>query len=98
MASFDEIVATMSQRASTLKPFGKRIKFSLDGSIFIIDGTANPPTVSATDGSADTTITASLEDFDKLMNKKLNPMVAFTSGKVRLNGDMKGATALQKIF
>jgi len=98
MASFDEIVVAMTQRVGTLKSFGKKIKFSLDGNIFIIDGTANPPSVSTGDGSADTTVTVTLEDFAKLMDKKLNPMIAFSSGKVRLTGDLKGATALQKIF
>jgi putative sterol carrier protein len=98
MASFDEVVAIMSQRVATLKSFGKKIKFSLDGNIFIIDGTATTPSVSTGDGSADTTVTVTLEDFAKLMDKKLNPMIAFSSGKVRLTGDLKGATALQKIF
>jgi putative sterol carrier protein len=98
MASFEEVVATMSQRVGTLKSFGKKIKFSLDGNIFVIDGTANPPAVSTGDGPADTTVTVTLEDFAKLMDKKLNPMIAFSSGKVRLTGDLKGATALQKIF
>lgn len=98
MATFDEVVATMSQRVPTLKPFGKKIKFSLDGNTFIIDGTTTPPSVTKSDGTADTTVTATLEDFAKLVEKKLNPMMAFTSGKVRLTGDLKGATALQKIF
>lgn len=98
MATFDEVVAIMSQRVTTLKPFGKKIKFSLDGSIFVIDGTATPPSVITSDGPADTTVTVTLEDFAKLVEKKLNPMIAFTSGKVRLTGDLKGATALQKIF
>lgn len=98
MSSIDEIVATLTQRVSTIKPFGKKIKFSLDGNIVYIDGTATPPTVSTDDAPADATITATLENFTKIMNKEINAQMAFMSGKVKLQGDMMAAMALQKIM
>lgn len=98
MPSFDEIVATMTQRVGALKAFGKKLKFQLDDQIMHIDGTTTPPAVTTADGPADATITVSIENFSKLLNKSLNPMVAFTTGKVRLKGDMAAASALQKIF
>ena len=98
MSSIDEVVATLSQKLSTVKPFGKKIKFSLDGSTIFLDGTANPPTVTTVDEPADATISASLENFVKLMNKELNPQMAFMSGKVKLQGDMMAAMSLQKVF
>lgn len=98
MSSFDEIVQTMTERVSTLNAFGKKLRFQLDDNIMHIDGTTNPPVVSAVDGPADATITVSVENFSKLLSKQLKPMVAFTTGKVRLKGDMAAASALQKIF
>jgi putative sterol carrier protein len=98
MSSFDEIVATMTQRVSTINAFGKKLRFQLDEQIMHIDGTTNPPTVGTSDGPADATITVSVENFSRLLDKTLNPMVAFTTGKVRLKGDMGAASALQKIF
>jgi putative sterol carrier protein len=98
MSSFDEIVATMTQKVSATQPFGKKIKFSLEGNIIHIDGTANPPTLTTTDSPADVTITASIADFVKVMNKEMNAQMAFMSGKIKLQGDMMAAMALQKIF
>lgn len=98
MSSVDEIVALLSEKVSGVSPFGKKIKFSLDGSTVFIDGTANPPTVSTADDAADATITVSLENFGKLMKKELNPQMAFMSGKIKLQGDMMAAMSLQKIF
>jgi putative sterol carrier protein len=100
MASFEEILETMTQRTTTLKAFGKKLQFLLDDKIMLIDGTANPPAVSTAEAptQADATITVSVENFAALLNKQLNPMKAFMSGKVRMKGDMTAATALQKIF
>jgi putative sterol carrier protein len=98
MSSLDEVVAALTEKLSAAKPFGKKIKFSLDGNIVYLDGTATPPSVSTTDAPADATISASLDDFVKLMNKQLNPQMAFMSGKVKLQGDMMAAMSLQKIF
>jgi putative sterol carrier protein len=98
MSSLDEVVAALTEKLSAAKPFGKKIKFSLDGSVVYLDGTTTPPSVSTTDAPADATISASLDDFVKLMNKQLNPQMAFMSGKVKLQGDMMAAMSLQKIF
>lgn len=98
MSSIDEIVSALSEKLSSAKPFGKKIKFVLDGNNVFLDGTATPPTVSLADDAADATISASLEVFEKLMNKQLNPQMAFMSGKVKLQGDMMAAMALQKVF
>jgi putative sterol carrier protein len=96
--SIQEITAALSQKVSSAQPFGKKIKFSLDGQTIHLDGTTTPPTVTNDDSPADVTISASVEDFKKLMDKSLNPQMAFMSGKIKLQGDMMAAMALQKIF
>jgi putative sterol carrier protein len=98
MPSIDEVVTVLSEKLSTASPFGKKIKFVLDGTSVFLDGTASPPSVALADDAADATITATLETFDKLMNKQMNPQMAFMSGKVKLQGDMMAAMSLQKIF
>jgi putative sterol carrier protein len=98
MTAFDEVVATIRERITAVAPFGKKLKFVLDDNIMHIDGTANPPAVTTSDGPHDAVITVSVENFGKLLSKELKPMIAFTTGKVRLKGDMGAATALQKIF
>lgn len=41
---------------------------------------------------------ASLENFKKLMAKELNATTAFMSGKIKVEGDLKSALPLMKIF
>jgi len=98
MSSIDEIVAVLTGNLAEAKPFGKKIKFMLDGNPIYLDGTASPPTVTRFDNPADATISASLDDFVKLMNKQINPQMAFMTGKIKLQGDMMAAMALQKVF
>lgn len=96
--SIEEVVAHLTQKLATVEPFGKKVKFSLDGNTVFLDGTANPPSVSTTDAPADVTISASLDDFSKVLNKQMNAQMAFMSGKVKLQGDMMAAMVLQKIL
>lgn len=98
MSSIQEVTETIAQKLVSAKPFGKKIKFSLDGQTLYLDGTTTPPSVSNDDNPADVTISVSMEDFIKLMNKQLNAQMAFMSGKIKLQGDMMAAMALSNIF
>ena len=98
MSSLQEVTEAIAQKVASAKPFGKKIKFSLDGQIIYLDGTTTPPSVSNEDVDSDVTISVSMEDFLKLMNKQLNPQMAFMSGKIKLQGDMMAAMALSSFF
>ncbi|MBN2394348.1 MAG: beta-glucuronidase [Anaerolineae bacterium] len=47
------------------------------------------------DGDATATITMKLEDAVKLMSGQLNPMIAMTTGKIKVSGDIKVLMLLQ---
>jgi putative sterol carrier protein len=96
--SIQEITAALAAKVASAQPFGKKIKFSLDGQTIYLDGTTTPPSVSNDDNAADVTISATMDDFKKLMDKSLNAQMAFMSGKIKLQGDMMAAMARQKIF
>jgi putative sterol carrier protein len=98
MATFDEVVEILAERIKAIPAFGKKLKFQLDDSVMHIDGTTTPPTVTKADGPADATISVSVDNFSKLLNKEIKPMTAFTTGKIKLKGDVSSAMALQKIF
>jgi putative sterol carrier protein len=49
----------------------------------------------AGDGPATTTVRMKAEDGLKLITGELNPMVAFTSGKIRIEGDIRVLMAMQ---
>ena len=50
------------------------------------------------EGDADATISASEENFLKLIRGEQNPTTAYMTGKLKIKGDMGAALKLQKLF
>ena len=50
------------------------------------------------DGPADCTIIVALDDFEKISKGDLDPAEAFQQGKLRIDGDIGVAMALQPFF
>lgn len=77
--------------------FTNKVKFDF-GSIgkLFIDGAAGK--VTNEDGAADATIAVDFEDFKSLAEGKLDPMMAYMSGKLKVMGDMGVAMKLQQLF
>ncbi|GAA0524862.1 putative sterol carrier protein [Rhizomicrobium palustre] len=85
-----EIITAMGSHLGTNSGLGGTLKFEFGdpGSVFI-DGVSEPNTVSDGLGkNADCTITMSLETFEKLIARQLDPTSAFMQGKLRVAGDM----------
>lgn len=75
------------------------IKFDLKGEgILLVDSTEDPATLSTEDGPADCTITIKSKDLLKMMDGTLDPMLAFSMGKLKVRGDMGLAMKLTKLF
>ncbi|MBK7826447.1 SCP2 sterol-binding domain-containing protein [Nannocystis sp.] len=75
------------------------IKFAFtEGEALYIDGKSTPNSVHNQDLPADCTVKLSLENFGKLMARTLDPMTAFMTGKIKIEGDMGTAMKLQKVF
>lgn len=77
--------------------FTNTVKFDFGaiGKLFI-DGGANK--VSNEDKAADATVQVDFEDFKNIAAGKLDPMMAFMSGKLKVLGDMSVAMKLQSLF
>ncbi len=60
-----------------------------DGSLSVAEGDGDAPAI---------TITASDEDWLSIVNGRLNPQMAFMTGKLKVKGDMGLAMRLQSIF
>jgi putative sterol carrier protein len=74
--------------------------FEIDGSgtwtVAVDDGTVS---VSEGDtGEADCTISASEENFRRIVRGEQNPTTAYMSGKLKIKGDIGAAMKLQKLF
>ena len=60
-----------------------------DGACSVAEGEADAPNI---------TITAGDEDWLSIVNGRLNPQMAFMTGKLKVKGDMGLAMRLQSIF
>ncbi|MBI5263429.1 MAG: SCP2 sterol-binding domain-containing protein [Bradyrhizobium sp.] len=66
--------------------------------ILLIDGRTIPNRVTNEDGASDITITLKLDNFEKILDQKLNPKIALMTGRMRLRGDIRIAMRLDKVF
>jgi putative sterol carrier protein len=92
------MLAKISEMAAKAAPIGSSIKFNLGEDIIHLDGNGNSNVVTSDDKDADCTITMATEDFQGMMSGDLNPMMAFMSGKIKIDGDMGVAMQLQSLF
>ena len=92
--AIQEFVATLKPRVES-GGFDRSVKFDTgaDG-VIVIDGSS----ISTTDAPADCTIRLSLSDFEDLLSGDLDPMTAFMTGKLKVEGDMSVAMALQSLL
>lgn len=87
--SFETVAAAIRSNLMNFAGLGYKVKFALDdGDVLLLDGTVTPPTLSEEDGEADCTIMSSTDNAVKLINGDLNPMLAYTMGKLKIDGSV----------
>lgn len=96
----DDLVSTIQSRSGDLRGLGAKVRFALGGpgDMILVDARANPVTVTRADGEADCTIRMTPENLNKLINGQLNPMLAFTMGKLKVEGSMGVALKLASLL
>jgi putative sterol carrier protein len=78
---------------------GKTVKIDLgDAGKIYIDGASTPNTVTNEDKPADATVTMSWDDFIAMSEGKLDGMMAFMQGKLKIAGDMMIAQKLPALL
>lgn len=99
MADLESLTQRVRTSVGEESGLGACIKFNFgtDGFLYI-DGKSQPNQVSNTDAPSDITLTVSMENFERIIDKKLNPKFALMTGKMRLKGDIRIATRLDKVF
>ena len=89
--------------ASAVKALEEKLSGDVGGSVkFVIEDEGSiridETGVSADDGEADCTMTASAETFQGIMDGDVNPTAAFMSGKLKVDGDMGLAMRLGSLL
>jgi len=85
----EKVSQTLASNLAAFAGLGYKVAFDLgdDGAI-AIDATGSPPVLADASIEADCTIRISAENLTKLMAGELNPMMAYTLGKLKIEGSM----------
>lgn len=94
----DKAVVALTEKVSGAD-LGVTAKFVIEGEgAVMVDGTQSPPNVSAGDGDAEVTITATQDTFEELMAGDLDATSAYMGGRIKIDGDMGAAMKLASIL
>jgi len=95
----EELEEKFNSQLEKLSALGARVKFDMgDDGIILIDGTQTPATLSKEDADAECTVIINQSNLAKLIQGDLNPMMAFTLGKLKIQGSMGIAMKLSSLF
>ena len=99
--AMDEIVAAIMGQADKLKELNHTVLFDLgdDGKV-LLDATGGDIKVTPNPDNedAETTLALSVENMEKLIAGDLNPMVAFTMGRLKVFGSKGIALKLSSLL
>ncbi len=87
--SLARITETLESKLSAFAGLGAKVAFDLgEDGVISVDATVSPPVLSDELEGAGCTIRISTENLVELIDGALNPMLAFTLGKLKIEGDM----------
>src|SRR3712207_4350605 len=99
MADLDTVTRRVRSAVGEESGLDARVKFDFgsDG-VLHIDGKSHPNVVSNADAPSDIALTGSLANFERIIDKQLNPKLALMTGRMRLRGDLRIAMRLDRVF
>jgi acyl-CoA dehydrogenase len=92
--SMDSLMALVMQRAGSAAALGHAIRFDLEGESIVLDGRGGSNQVSMAMQDVECVIRVARADFHGMLTGSLNPMQAFLSGKLKVDGNMGVAMKL----
>lgn len=97
------LIAEMERRATDLGRLGYRIRLDLSDTreSILLDGTGSGPATlapAAEEDQADTVLRLSASDLQKLIAGRLSPMLAFSTGRLRVEGSKGVALKLASLL
>jgi putative sterol carrier protein len=88
--SVADIEAALTPRLGDFSALDAKVKIDFTDDRLLIDGTKAPATLTHEDGDADCTLVISSDNMTAILNGKLDPTMAFMTGKLKV----KGSTAI----
>jgi putative sterol carrier protein len=102
MPDTETLIGQMRARGAALRALGYRVRFDLTDSDdrILLDGTGGQASIEpATEATeADTVLRLTSDDLAKLIAGRLSPMLAFSTGRLRVEGSKGVALKLAGLF
>lgn len=102
MPDAETLIAQMRAKGPGLRGLGYRIRFDLTDTdeAILLDGTGGQAAVEIATGTeeADTVLSLSADDLAKLIAGRLSPMLAFATGKLKVEGSKGVALKLASLL
>ncbi len=85
----EKISQKLESNLAAFTGLGYKVAFDLgEDGVLAIDATGSPPTLTDATDDADCTIRISAEDLAGMIEGEVNPMMAYTLGKLKIDGSM----------
>jgi putative sterol carrier protein len=102
MGFVEELIAAMRAKAESLGQLGYRVRFDLTDTAqsILVDAVDGEAKIAAatTEAAADTVVRLSGADLSRLIAGRLSPMLAFSTGKLRVEGSKGVALKLASLL
>ncbi|BAF88973.1 MULTISPECIES: SCP2 sterol-binding domain-containing protein [Azorhizobium] len=96
MAEIATLIDALEERASALSALNHTVRFDLtdSGQSIHLDATGGGVSVTESDAEAEAVLKLSSDTLDKLITGRIGPMLAFSTGRLRLEGSQGVALKL----
>ena len=96
MADVSTLIEAVRERATTLSELGYRVRFDFTdtGETLLLDATGPELSIETEAGEADAVLKLSTDTLDKLITGRMGPMLAFSTGRLKVEGSQGVALKL----
>jgi putative sterol carrier protein len=96
----EDILQELRSRSTSLRSLNASVRFVFEkeAQVVRVDARTDPVSITQQDAESDCTIRISPDNLAKLINGRLNPTLAFTMGKLKVEGSMGIAMKLAQLF
>lgn len=99
MADIEALTASIARQAASAPRLGHRVKFALDeGGVILWDGTGPTAAISNEDAEVATTFRIAGDDLEQIVAGTLDPMLAYSSGRLKVAGSLGIAMKLGSLL